>query len=77
MKRSTEQDSSQSEGSDFRLGKFRNFILGSLYKGVPLRILFAHALYSARSPSLRYFQRVSSGFQLGDRHLFVIFFGEG
>ena len=30
MKRSTEQDSSQSEGNDFRLGACRNFILGSL-----------------------------------------------
>ena len=32
---------------------------------------------SARSASFWNFQRPSAGFQLGDRHLFVIFFGEG
>ena len=31
----------------------------------------------ARSAPFWYFQRASAGFQQGDRHLFVIFFGEG
>ena len=40
----------------------------------------AHApmkICSARSASLWYFQRAFAGFQLSDRHLSVIFFGEG
>ena len=36
----------------------------------------AHNTCSARSASFWYFQRSSAGFQLGDRHLFIIFFGE-
>ena len=37
----------------------------------------ANKVCSARSAPFSYFQRASAHFQLGDRHLFVIFFGEG
>ena len=37
----------------------------------------AKKICSARSAPFRYFQRTFAGFQLSDRHLSVIFFGEG
>ena len=40
-------------------------------------ICLARLARLACSAPFRYFQRAFAGFQMGDRHLFVISFGEG